>query len=234
MTLSMHEGAAGSAPPARWDPFREIEEVWSRMGSLLGDVAGGAGRPLGVLAGTSLAVDVEETDDAFIVELELPGVRRDDLSIDLRERELHVAGEVRERERTGIVRRRSRRTGSFEHRVTLPGDVDPDRVEATLTDGVLTVTLPKAHRSQPRHIEIATGAAAGPGGGADREATAVGGATDSSAAAPAAGRTGPRPSGYGSMTTGDAARGGARYDAGDDAGYGPRGDERGFGGRALR
>jgi HSP20 family protein len=147
-------GSAGSTPPTRWDPFREIEETWNRMGSLLGDVAGGAGRPLGVLAGAALPVDVEETDDAFVVELDLPGVRRHDLSIELRERELHVAGEVRQRERTGIVRRSSRRTGAFEHRISLPGDIDPDRVEAALADGVLTVTLPKAHRSQPRHIEI--------------------------------------------------------------------------------
>jgi HSP20 family protein len=139
----------------RWDPFREIEDAWNRMGSLLGDVVGGAeGRPFGVLPGRAAPVDVEETDDAFVVELDLPGVRREDVSIDLRDDELFVTGESRERERKGTLRRQTRRVGAFEHRIALPGEVDPDSVKATLNDGVLTIQLAKAKRSQPRHIEI--------------------------------------------------------------------------------
>jgi HSP20 family protein len=157
MALSTRGTPDSGATLGRWDPFREIEEAWSRMGSLLGDVAGGSGRPLGVLAGAVLPVDIEETDDAYVVELELPGVRRGDVSIDLRDDELHVTGEIGERERTGVVRRRSRRVGRFEHRITLPGEVDVEGVSASLADGVLTVTLPKARHSRPRHIEITVG-----------------------------------------------------------------------------
>ncbi len=157
MALSTRGTPDSGVTLGRWDPFREIEEAWSRMGSLLGDVAGGSGRPLGVLAGAVLPVDIEETDDAYVVELELPGVRRGDVSIDLRDDELHVTGEISERERTGVVRRRSRRIGRFEHRIALPGEVDIEGVSANLADGVLTVTLPKARRSRPRHIEITVG-----------------------------------------------------------------------------
>jgi HSP20 family protein len=141
----------------RWDPFREIEDAWNRMGSLLGDVVGGAeGWPFGVLPGRMAPVDIEETDDAFIVELDLPGVRREDISIDLRDNELFVTGEIKERERKGALRRQSRRVGAFEHQIALPGEVDQESVKATLSDGVLMIELAKAKRSQPRHIEITT------------------------------------------------------------------------------
>ncbi|MBL7502828.1 Hsp20/alpha crystallin family protein [Frankia sp. CNm7] len=142
---------------ARWDPFREIEDAWSKMGSLLGDVvSGGApeGRTFGTLTSMVTPVDVEETDDAFVVELDLPGVAREDVMIDLRDNELVVSGEIRERERTGKLRRQTRRVGRFEHRVTLPGEVDPDSVRATLRDGVLTLQCAKRQVSHPKRIEI--------------------------------------------------------------------------------
>ncbi|EIV93443.1 Hsp20/alpha crystallin family protein [Frankia sp. QA3] len=193
MALSTRSTPGSGAALGRWDPFREIEEAWSRMGSLLGDVAGGSGRPLGVLAGAALPVDIEETDDAYVVELELPGVRREDVSIDLRDNELHVSGEIRERERTGVVRRQSRRVGRFEHRITLPGEVDTEGVSASLADGVLTVSLPKARRSQQRHIEITAGDRDEAGTSAQRSAEFPGGGTST-----AGGRAG-----QGGLTTGD-------------------------------
>ncbi|TCJ32243.1 MULTISPECIES: Hsp20/alpha crystallin family protein [unclassified Parafrankia] len=154
MNLPTRAGTDRPVPTTRWDPFREIEDAWTRMGSLLGDVVGGEHRPYGVLAAMVPAVDVEETDDAFLVELELPGVDPKDVSIDLKENELFVTGEIKERERRGKLRRQTRRLGHFEHQITLPGDVDPESVTASLDNGVLTVRLAKARSSQPRHIEI--------------------------------------------------------------------------------
>ncbi|EFC82634.1 Hsp20/alpha crystallin family protein [Parafrankia sp. EUN1f] len=154
MSQPVRAGSDQPLPTVRWDPFREIEDAWTRMGSLLGDVVGGERRPYGVLAGRTPGLDIEETDDAFIVELELPGVRSEDLSIDLRDNELTVSGEVREREARGTLRRQGRRTGRFEHAIAVPGEVNPDTTTASLDCGVLTLRLPKAHSSQPRHISI--------------------------------------------------------------------------------
>ncbi|TCJ34787.1 Hsp20/alpha crystallin family protein [Parafrankia sp. BMG5.11] len=155
MTNPVRAGSGRQVPTIRWDPLREIEDAWTRMGSLLGDVTGGGERrPYGVLAGLAPAVDVEETAGEFVVELELPGARAEDLSIDLRDSELFVTGEIRERERRGTLRRQTRRVGQFEHVILLPGEVDPDEVNASLDDGLLTVRLAKARRSQPRRIEI--------------------------------------------------------------------------------
>jgi HSP20 family protein len=103
------------------------------------------------------SVDVEETEDAWIVEAELPGVSRDDVNVELRDSELVISGEVKERERQGILRRRTRRTGMFEFRVTLPdmtGNVGDDAIDAQLKDGILTVRIAKPEQSRPRRIAV--------------------------------------------------------------------------------
>jgi len=89
-----------------------------------------------------------------VFEAELPGVRREDVQIDVDGNELRIGGEVRERERTGVLRQQTRMQGRFEYRSTLPHEVDADQIEATLKDGVLNVRVPKSERSQPRRIEI--------------------------------------------------------------------------------
>lgn len=99
-------------------------------------------------------VDVIETDDAWIVEAELPGVDRDDVTVEVRDSELSISGEIKEREREGILRRRRRRVGAFDFQVTLPGQADTEHVEATLRDGVLRVRVPKPDQARPRRIEV--------------------------------------------------------------------------------
>lgn len=139
---------------AQWDPFRELEEMHDRMGRLLESTFGTGGPPM---LGWSPAVDIEETDDAWVLEAELPGVKRDDVNIELNNGELAITGEVKEQERKGILRRQTRRTGRFEYRVALPGDVEADKIEAALDQGVLRVRVPKAPRAQPRRIEVKAG-----------------------------------------------------------------------------
>jgi HSP20 family protein len=99
-------------------------------------------------------VDVEETDDAYVVEAEVPGVKRNDVNIEVSGNELSITGEIKEKERKGIVRHRTRKAGQFEYHVTLPEQVDADKIEASLNEGVLTVRIPKAERAQRRKIEV--------------------------------------------------------------------------------
>ena len=106
---------------------------------------GGAGAPF---------TDSEETEDAWIVGVEVPGVDRHDVNVELRDSELVITGEIKERERNGILRRRTRRTGHFEYRVVLPGQATDEGIEANLHDGVLTVRVPKPEQSRPRRIEV--------------------------------------------------------------------------------
>lgn len=94
------------------------------------------------------------TDDAYVVEVDLPGVKKDDITIELNAGELSVHGELKEKERTGVLRSRTRRTGQFDYRVMLPQDTDEEHITAELSEGVLTVKVPKAEKAKPRRIEI--------------------------------------------------------------------------------
>jgi HSP20 family protein len=139
----------------RWQPLSELERVTERMRRMLEQTFGGFGWGPAAEAGAwSPLVDVEEADDAYVVEADLPGVKREDVSIELVGNELAIAGEVRQRERKGALRRQTRRTGRFEYRIGLPDQVDAERVEAGLAEGVLTVRVPKSERAQRRKIEI--------------------------------------------------------------------------------
>jgi HSP20 family protein len=135
-----------------WNPFRELDVLHERMSKLLESSVGD-----GHVTSWVPAVDIEETDEAFLVEAELPGVKRDDITVELQNNELMIHGEVKERERTGILRRRTRATGRFDYRVVLPGEVDADNVEANLQEGVLRVEVRKTEHARPRRIEITAG-----------------------------------------------------------------------------
>jgi HSP20 family protein len=138
--------------PQRWEPFRELEQLHEQMGRLMEDVwsPGGGGN-----GGTWIPLaDIEETDDAWVIEAELPSVNRDDINVELRDNELVISGEIKEKERKGVLRRRTRRRGEFEYRVTLPGHPSEEGIDANLHDGVLTVRVPKAEQERPRRIDV--------------------------------------------------------------------------------
>ena len=104
-----------------------------------------------------LPIDVEETDDAYVVDLDLPNVGEDDVQIELRGSELRIFGEFRDRERHGILRRKGRRVGEFEFLISLPGDIDHEHVDASLEQGVLQISAPKADSAQARRVAVHTG-----------------------------------------------------------------------------
>ena len=101
-------------------------------------------------------VDIEETDDAYVVEAELLGVDRKDVNIEFVGNELSITGEIKEKERAGVLRRKTRRIRKFEFRVVLPDHVDGENIDASLNDGVLRVRVPKAEKAQRRKIEVKT------------------------------------------------------------------------------
>jgi HSP20 family protein len=138
-----------------WNPFRELDDLHERMSRLLESTFGGNGSS--TVTGWAPPVDIEETDDAFVVEAELPGVKREDITVDMQDNELSIHGEIKERERTGVLRRQTRRTGEFDYRVVLPGQVNADDVEAHLQEGLLRVEVRKAEKAKPRRIEVTAG-----------------------------------------------------------------------------
>lgn len=114
-----------------------------------------------------IPLDVLETDDAYIVKATMPGVRPDDVNIQITGNTLQISGETREeyeqkeegRERgTWLVR--ERRYGRFERTITLPTDVKADQAQATLEHGILTLRLPKAEEARARRIPVQSGTSA--------------------------------------------------------------------------
>jgi HSP20 family protein len=144
------EGRGALAPP----PLHDFEQVADRMRRLLDESLGGFPPVVAELAAWTPPVNIEETDDAYIVEAELPGVDRKDVDIEIDRNELSITGEIKEKERQGILRKRTRRVGRFEYRVQLPNVVDADSVDAKLDDGVLRVRVPKTERAQRKRVEI--------------------------------------------------------------------------------
>jgi HSP20 family protein len=145
MTLPVRRAPS---PLSRWAPLHEFEDLYEQMGRLVQSTFGDTGETW------MPAADVSETDEAYVLEIELPGVKREDIDVDVTGNEVVVSGEIKEREKVGLLRRRTRRTGSFEYRATLPGGLETDKVEATLEEGVLTVRVPKSDRSKRRKVKV--------------------------------------------------------------------------------
>jgi HSP20 family protein len=148
MTVPARRNRYGPMSRTGRDPVHQVDTLYTLMNQLFADVMPDTGGMWIIPA------DIEETEDGYLVEAEVPGVDRDDLDISLRDTELRISGEVKEREREGILRRRTRRVGRFELVIDLPGPVDPDRVAADLHDGLLTIMLRKPEGTRDRHIEV--------------------------------------------------------------------------------
>ena len=150
-TTAVPEGDDEREPPRGWDPLAELDQLNRRLAGYLD--LWRQGPPL--LDGLfTPPADVEETRDAYLVDIELPGIRKQGLDIEIAGRRLTVRGERKEKERVGILRRRERTVGRFQYEVTLPGNVDEDGIKASLDDGVLTVCVPKPASERPRRIDV--------------------------------------------------------------------------------
>lgn len=130
----------------RFDPFAELNRLHNEL--LRPDPS--------ARAAWAPAVDITEGPEAIVVHAELPGVKPDDMKIDLENNVLTLRGERRgeTKKDDGTLHRVERFHGSFSRQFLLPRTVDPERIEAELKDGVLTVRLPKRSEVKARHIAV--------------------------------------------------------------------------------
>ena len=130
-------------------PFAEFDRLAGQLRAAMGLTDQG----LSDIGFTPLA-DIEEAEDAYIIDLDLPGVRREDVNVEFVGRRLVISGERKEKERKGIVHGRSRRVGQFRFEVVLPENVDHSKVEAEMIYGTLSVRVPKSAGEKPKKITI--------------------------------------------------------------------------------
>lgn len=136
------------------NPFTELE---SRMNRLFQNLAPWAGETNGGTPATdtvSYPVDIRETEDAFHVDAELPGFRRDEIDINFQDGMLSITAERKEEKTEGEERLTERRYRKTSRHFRIPASVDTENVDARLEDGVLHLTLPKRDEVRPRKIEV--------------------------------------------------------------------------------
>lgn len=102
------------------------------------------------------AVDMAQTDEALIVKAEIPGLKADEIELSVHDSTLSISGEKKAHaeESDEHYYHVERRCGSFHRTIALPADVDADKIDAECSDGVLTITLPKAEQAKPHRIAV--------------------------------------------------------------------------------
>ncbi len=138
-----------------WDPFRDVSTMREDMERLFDSMLSRYPRER-VQAVWAPSIDVEETNDAMIIRVELPGMKREDIKVTVAEDTVTISGERRyESERKDRTFHRVERAyGSFQRAIALPVSVQGDKAEASYRAGVLELTLPKAERVKAREITI--------------------------------------------------------------------------------
>jgi HSP20 family protein len=133
----------------RWRPFVELEDVRSRIDRMFGEMATGGER-------WKLALDVVERDDAYVVRADVPGLKPEEVKIDVEDNLLTISGEHEEseEEKSDNYVRRERRYGSFSRSLNLPKGVTADQIEATSKDGVVEISIPKPKQEEPKAVSI--------------------------------------------------------------------------------
>ena len=108
-----------------------------------------------LFSGWSPALDIYQNNDAVIARVELPGMRKEDIEISLHDGMLTISGERKSETGEGDKAERTERyIGKFRRSVSLPAQVDANKVSASYRDGILTVTLPKAEEAKPKQIQV--------------------------------------------------------------------------------
>lgn len=143
-------------PGAGWrNPFAQLEQMRRDMERLGSAMFGRSGlRP--DVSGVFPALNLTEDRDHYYVRAELPGIQSGDLDLQVRGKSLTIAGERKIASEGDNVKyhRREREAGRFSRIIDLPREIDADRVEAQMANGVLTVRIAKAEAAKPRQIAV--------------------------------------------------------------------------------
>lgn len=143
-----------------WDPFREMEDLSRRFDQLLGSSwlssRGDGQRESLSLPEWSPSVDIAETENAYEIKAQLPGVKKEDVKVNLEQGVLTIQGERRQEkeEKDKKLHRVESAYGSFMRRFSLPEDVQEDNIDASYRDGMLMITIPKSEQRSPKARQI--------------------------------------------------------------------------------
>jgi HSP20 family protein len=144
----------------RWDPYREVLTLQNRLNSLFQDYGRGYGENDSVSAAAFVPpVDVYEDEHKIVLKLEVPGLKQEDLDIQIENNALTVKGERKfeKEEKEENFHRIERRYGSFFRSFTVPNTVNSEAVKASYDAGVLRIELEKRAEAKPKQIKVQVG-----------------------------------------------------------------------------
>lgn len=145
----------------RWEPAREVESLQQEVNRFFGTFFDSQTGRAGTTGGRRWlpAIDLVEADGSYVLHADLPGVKPEDVTIELDDDVLTIAGhrETDSESDEGGVRRRERAYGKFSRRLTVPAGVDPEGITASFEHGVLDVRIPKPEQPKPRRVAIQVG-----------------------------------------------------------------------------
>ena len=139
---------------SKWEPFRDMLSLRADMDRLFSSLFGGGYEEREGL--WAPLVDIEEDNDTIMVKVEIPGMRKEDIKVSVQSNILTITGERKHESETKnkTFHRVERSYGKFSRMITLPTDVDSDKVKANYKDGILSITLPKPEAVKPKHIDV--------------------------------------------------------------------------------
>jgi len=140
-----------------WSPFTELNRLREEINRIFEEPSQGfMERSAGFFEGWSPSLDVFEEKDNVVVKAELPGMKKEEIEVSLVGDTLTISGERREEEENKDAEsyRSERFFGRFQRSVTLPHQVDANKIQANYKDGILTVTLPKSEEAKRKQIEV--------------------------------------------------------------------------------
>lgn len=142
----------------KWDPFRELEEVSSRLNRIFGRPAEREEIDRELLKGADWTppADISETESAYLIRADLPGVSKNDVKVSVQDGMLSIQGERRrnEEEKGRKFHRVECSYGSFARSFRMPADTDESSVKAEFKEGVLSITLSKSEKARPKAVSI--------------------------------------------------------------------------------
>jgi HSP20 family protein len=143
----------------RYEPFRELETLQRQMNHLFDDFWAPVPKPWTAAFATTPPAELEETADAILLKLELPGMNPSDLDVQVMEEAVAISGERKSENKTeeGGVTRSEFHYGSFQRLIPLPTRVQNTNVQAEYTDGILRLTLPKAEEEKRKAVKVNIG-----------------------------------------------------------------------------
>ena len=140
----------------RWEPFESLSQAQSRINNLFEGAFGTPHRHYSSGEVWYPPVDILESKEAYLIRAELPGMKREDFNLELKDSTLTLSGERKFEEAADGVdyHRVERVAGKFSRAFYLPQTVKQDGIKATYRDGILEVSVPKAEEAKPRQIAV--------------------------------------------------------------------------------